>query len=256
MNTNQGNPRPTDLILGITREVLKTAYDTDNDRPSSKALLAFADRLAGSFQSIVTLINHHPEREALRAVSNDCAAIRRCMYDALLQMRWIADGPNDPDEMGKLYLDFRIVENYKLMNVVLSQNDAMSQRFANSPAKNDGHARLRENYKKVKDNYPNSDGKRVRTHWYSGNLAGLAEDLSANEEYTWFVRVNNSSVHTGPRAMFDGTNLHPRYIELLAESILVRGLGVLAKHDHLHLSDPVADVIAAHSTSRLSESFR
>ena len=255
MNASQPNLVDSDAILGIAREVITAAHGAKSDRPSSRALLAFAVRLAGSWKSTVTLVKHHPEQEDLRAISNDCAVIQRCMYDAILQMRWIALGPNDSDKMGQLYLDFQIVENYKLMEIVLSQDDAMSRRVANSPLKDEGHPRLTRNYNKVKDQFPKSDGKGVRNHWYPGSLADLAKDLFASEEFTWFVRRNNSSVHTGPRAMFHDTEANARHIELISESVLVRGLGVLACHDSLALSDFATEVIDAHSTSLLTASF-
>ena len=255
MNASQQHLPDSYDILAIAREVISLAHCAKSDRPSSRALLAFAVRLAGSWKSTVTLVKHHPEQEDLRAISNDCAVIQRSMYDAMLQMRWIALGPNDSDKMGQLYLDFQIVENYKLMEIVLSQDDAMSRRVANSPLKDEGHSRLTKNYNSVKDQFPKSDGKGVRNHWYPGSLADLAKDLRASEEYTWFVRRNNSSVHTGPLAMFNDSEAKARHIELIPEWILCCGLGVLARHDNLALSDLAAKVIAAHSTSLLSASF-
>lgn len=255
MDASQPSPFGNDVILGIASEVITTGHSTNNDRPSSRALLAFAVRLAGSWKSTVTLVKHHPEQDDLRAISNDCAVILRCMYDAFLQMRWVADGPNDPDKMGQLYLNFLPVENYQLMKIVLSQKDALSKRVINSPLKREGLPRSKENYNSVKDNYPNPNGKGVRKQWYPGSLAGLARDLGATEEYTWYVRRNNSSVHTGPRAMFGGSQACAHNIETLSRSILVRGLGVLVKHDKLRVSELAEQVITAYSTSLLATTF-
>ncbi len=243
MDVSRQHALDSDGILAIAREVITAAQSANNDRPSSKALLGIAIRLAGSWKSNVTLVKYHPDQDSVRAILNDCSVILRCMIDALFQMRWIADGPNDPDEMGRLYLEFQPVENYKLMNNVLSHDDALSKRMAKSPLRAEGEARIRADYDKVKRNYPKSNGKGVRTHWYPGTLVDLANDLCASEEYTYFVRANNSSVHTGPRAVFQGPPLNARQVEFLCESILMRGLGLIAKHDELVLSDWTTKVI-------------
>lgn len=242
-------------ILKITQEAITGAYRSEDNRPSSRAILAFVVRLAGSWRSTVTLVKHHPEQYDLRTISNDCAVILRCMYEAFLQMRWIAFGPNDPDKMGQLYLGFEVVENFRLMEIVLSQDDKMSHRVASSPRRTEGQARLREGYDKAKNDYPRRTGNGVRDHWYPGSLVNLARDLHATEEYTWLVRMNNSSVHTGPRAMFHNSEANARQIELLAEMILMRGLGILKRHYRLSLLSLATEVIDAHSISAFPTSF-
>lgn len=255
MESSKVNPLDSNGILKIIREAITAAYRAKDDRPSSKAILAFAVRLAGSWRSTVTLVKHHPEQHDLRTVSNDCAVILRCMYEAFLQMRWIADGPNDPDKMGQLYLGFEVVENYRLMEIVLSQDDEMSHRVASSPRRTEGQARLRDGYDKAKNDYLRRTGNGVRDHWYPGSLVNLAKDLHASEEYTWLVRMNNSSVHTGPRAMFHNSDAKARQIELLAEMVLMRGLVILKSHYRLSLSSLAAEVIDAHSISAFPTSF-
>ena len=255
MKSSEANLLDSSGILKIIREAITAAHRAKDDRPSSKAILAFAVRLAGSWRSTVTLVKHHQEQDDLRSISNDCAVILRCMYDAFLQMRWIAVGPNDPDKMGQLYLGFQVIENFTLMKYVLSQKDDMSQRVASSPLRKQRHPRLRDEYDKAKVYYPNSNGKGVRKQWYPGSLYSLAKELHATEEYTWFVRVNNSSVHTGPRAMFHYSDANAHQIESLSAMVLMRGLGILKMHYRLALSRVAMEVIDAYSNSRLTASF-
>lgn len=256
MNSNEANLLDPNGISRIAHEVINAACAADVGRPSSKAILAFAVRLAGSWRSIVTLVKHHPEQDDLRSLSNDCAVILRCMYDAYLQMRWIAVGPNDPDEMGKLYLGFKVVERYKLVEIVVDEEDDMSEFVASSRLLTQHRAKLGEDYESAKSNYPKSSGKGVRNHWYPGSLGDLARDLHAAEEYTWFVRMQNSGVHTGPRAMFCSSDPNARQLGLFSESILIMGLSVLATHDNLALSDFATKVMDAYSASPFSVSFR
>ncbi len=172
-----------------------------------------------------------------------------------MRFETVPKGPNDPDEMGQLYLGFQVVENFRLMEIVLSQGDDMSQRVASSPLRKQRHPRLRDDYDKANIDYPNPNRKGVRKHWYPGSLASLAKDLHATEEYTWLVRMNNSSVHTGPRAMFHSSDANARQIESLSEMILMRGLGILKRHYRLALSSFATEVIDAYSNSTFTASF-
>ena len=240
------DPPGYDGILNIAKEVISVAHHAKDKRPSSRAILAFATRLAGSWKSIVTLTQHHLDQDSFRAISNDCKAIQRCMYDAYLQMKWIAEGPNNSDDMGQLYLDFGPVERYRLVELILTLDDGMSRRLANSPRKQEGHARLKEEFDKVKHKYLKSNGRGVCKQWYEGSLDSIAKDLHLSGEYTWLVRTNNSSVHTGPSAMFRVLDLAARTIELLSESIMMRGLEVLSKHYKLNLTGFTKEVIEAY----------
>lgn len=251
MKKTEVNLLDNDGILAIAKEVITAANSVKGVRSSNNAILAFAVRLTGSWKSTVTLTKHHPDQDSFQAISNDCNAILRCMFDAYVQMKWIAGGPKDSDEMGQLYLDFQPVEMYKLIENILPLDDDMSKRLANSPRKKEGHARLKNEFDKVKYKYPKKKGKGVRNQWYEGSLYTLAKDLNMTGEYTWLVRTNNSSVHTGPSAMLRTAGITARQQELFAESTMMRGLAVLAKHCKINLAKSTKMVLDAYTNLSL-----
>ncbi|MCH7885673.1 MAG: cysteine hydrolase, partial [Planctomycetes bacterium] len=62
MESSKVNPLDSNGILKIIREAITAAYRAKDDRPSSKAILAFAVRLAGSWGSqIVPALEPHPD---------------------------------------------------------------------------------------------------------------------------------------------------------------------------------------------------
>ena len=162
-----------------------------------------------------------------------------------------ADGPNDPDEMGQLYLDFDAIAQYKLIECKLKLNDAASKRLAGSPRKEEGHARLKARYDAVKHKYPKSDGKGVRNQWYEGSLDRLADDIELTSEYSWMVRKKNSSVHTGSSAIFRNTGIDPDTIDYFTVAILMFSLKFLVGHFGLNLQEYTMAVLDAYTQKPL-----
>ena len=230
----------------MTCDIITQAYHKGNKRSSSRALLAFVCRNAGSWESLRTLLSSCGDTERMKAIALDCGAILRCMYDAYLQALFVWEDPNSRDDRGSLYLDYAHVERHKLSQDALRQDDSLSRYLAASPLRTESEDKVRQNYEQVKDRYLNSKRKGVRDHWYPhDNLRTLARCVGKESEYVWLVKMMNGSVHTGPFAMFNGPPLPGSGTLYIANKILSNTIGFLVDNECIVLDSGVRELLNA-----------
>ncbi len=228
-----------DAVDKMIREICTQAVGRTG--ASSRALRALFSRVAGSWDSLRVLVMDARTQVQLNSRVNDCAAILRCMYDAYLQAAYIA---TDPQVLGKLYLDYVHVET-QIINEILEQDNKMSRIFAASPMRPEGEKMRRKRYAQVKDAYKTPKGK-DRIHWYVGSLRDLARKVGKGDEYVWFVKRSNSSVHSGAFATMHGPPIQTaQTIEQIALLIVSRTGNLVVKNDGLRVSKRTNAIIEA-----------
>lgn len=232
----------------MCREVLTLTVATRDQRPSTKALLAFFTRLANSWDSLCALVRTETGDRHFDSRANDCAVILRCMYDAFLQAAFVARGP-DQDALGELYLGYSHIERHLLAKEVLRQENAMAKKIKNSPMRVSAEPRVQAEFEQRKHSYLGNTKKphgTVRKHWYEGNLCEIARKLGLEDEYVLLCKRFNSSVHSGAFAILDGPAAeHARTIEQVALLCVGRGAGLLVRHTGIGICDHTTQMIEA-----------
>lgn len=246
----------SDMVEQMLRYVISQADAKKDDRSSSKALLAFLVRNAFSWRSIVVLLENVSDKYPYSAIGNDCAGILRCMYDAFLQAKYLISGIEDSEELGNLYIQFKTIELYDLFSSVVKQEDDLSKRVSNSQLREKGEPTLRKAYEKVKHMYPRGSKRRqrksdklfrTRVSWYQGELRSLAIKLDRESEYVWFIKKHNSSIHSGPLALFEGPRLTERDTAVLAEMIVCQVAALVVKHFSIDICQDYEELLVAYS---------
>jgi len=214
---------PTEIrsaVDQLCREIIGALYARSRRTFDENALLGLFTRIAGSWDSLCALVGTSRNDMHLQARAHDCAAILRCMYDAYIQLAYIAVSPEE-EQLGELYCEFVHVERFKVSTEAVKQENAMARMVANSPMRAEGEPRNRREFDRVKHLYIKpkpKDADDTRGKWYRlSNLRQVAEKIGRGDDYVWFVKRYGSSVHSGPFAVFHGPQCaDARIIEGLA----------------------------------------
>jgi hypothetical protein len=192
------------LVMDRTlREVLTAAY-SKHSMAKAKALLALTTHIANNWTAICILHgNAISDERKQQVVANPITALGRCMYDALLQALYIAVDSAKTEERATDYLKFGAVEHCQFMDRLLGGTDWLCKRISGSSKRAAHEKAVRREYDRVKGRFADCHG-RVRQHWYSGSLQGLAKAVGKEKEYIWHVTYSNSSVHAGAFAVSRG----------------------------------------------------
>lgn len=221
----------------LCREVIRSVHAMGDKRRSTRAMLALFTRLAGSWQSLCALAEPGSNPHQFEARAYDCAAIMRCMYDALLQLEHICKGPS-PEKLGFLYLHYEHIERFQAVQEVLKQHSPLANIIKTSPKRPGAEPRVIRRYERVRHFYTHGKKGKVREHWYEDNLRKIAKDLVRENEWVWLCRSFNSAIHSGPCAMFHGPMVRdPRQVEQIALLVVSSGAGCLVSHTGIKICD-------------------
>lgn len=233
----------------VVREVVGLCLNQEDRTDSTNVLLAFLSRVAGSYESVCTLVDHTSSQDHLDARSNDCATILRCMYEAYVQAAYIATGGKEKEPRARSYIEYEHVEQYRQRKKILPQKNRMARVVANSPRREAAEPLKMREYNRVKSNYPNP------FHWYSGSptrsgttpgsLSDLAKEIGKSDEYAWLVDLFHTSVHSGPVATFRGPFVkRAEDFRAIALRSLARVAGLVVDNDSLKVSAYAKALIA------------
>ncbi len=240
----------------MVREIIQKWHATQGDATGTRAAGALFVRMAGSWRSLCKLLDGCSDRHEIESFSNDAAAVLRCLHDASLQAEYILAGDSardlSPDDLGKLYIDFEIVERHRMMTKGVTFSSTLAKRIAASPRRPEGEANLQRDFDRVKDAYKQGDGSKTRMHWYKGNLPQIAEKLDREEEHFWFLRCFDSSIHGGPLAVFSGPVPAGANLMLLSNHIICRTAKRLVSAVGIELSAESIEVLEASSDDVLN----
>lgn len=193
-------------VDGMLHEVIPLWYGIASKRPAIGTAGSLLVRISGSWKSVSKLLDNCSDDREMELLSNDAAVIIRFMHDAALQSEYVLEGDSalglTSDELGRLYLDYEIVERYLLATEAMKYPSWLSKHLAASPLRPQGEERNREAFDRVKSRYLIGSGGKVRSHWYHGNLAEIAQKVGRKVEYFYFLKLFNSAVHGGPLATF------------------------------------------------------
>ena len=210
------NVQVNNHVYALLQEVLKKSDARSRSDEVSRALQYFLLRVANTWRSIGTLWANTLDGEGFMV---DAGALLRIMFDAYLQAEYIVYDPNVQRERAKDYLDFEIVERYKLSERIPAHDHPISRKFKSSPLRVKGEPALRAEYDQVKARYyverkKNGNTKRgpkTRNQWYPGTLRDIAKGIKKEAEYDYFVATFHGCVHSSALAVHKGPPISPQY---------------------------------------------
>jgi hypothetical protein len=195
-------------VCMLLQEVIQRANERSQTDKVSRALLYLLVRVSNTWRSIETLWHNMPDGDGFIV---DTGVLLRAMFDAYLQAQYIVHDPCDQGKRARDYLDFEIVERYKIAKKLIAHDSPLSNRLKGSPKLATSEKELVAEYERVKGRYP--DGKRktkTRNTWYPGNLAALAHSIGKEVEYDFFVATLHGCVHSSAHAVQKGPPISPQ----------------------------------------------
>lgn len=251
----QGNQEIRSRVDDMIREVLSQAMLIRDPRKSTVSVRALLVRMASSWKSICHLMDCCPDSQSREAIGNDCAAVLRCMYDVYAQAAHIVHDGSDREKLAEDYFEFQHVERRWLKEDLVNQDNLLSRQVAESPRREDGNREIERQYERVKHRYMNKRGGFRKDHWYVGTLSQIVGKLGKRDEYAWFVKTLNSSVHGGPMAVFRGPMMPLHCMELHASMLLGRAAKIVIENDTLKVSQRTTELAHKLSADLLNDDF-
>lgn len=226
MDRNEDELDLDEHLDAIASVLLTDLHVRQNERPSLRACLLLLLRLENTRRSIHRLVNSAADHDELQGVSVDCGALKRCMYDALIQLAYIVHQPERADARANDYLDYSHVERFILASEHVSGKSSLSKMLAKSPLRTEGEPRLRVEYDKVAHRFRKSkknNKKGIRNQWATEDLRAMARRVGREEEYVFFVKTLHGCVHSSALAVSQGAPLPIRKITFMSDVIFAIG---------------------------------
>ncbi len=193
-------------------------------------------RIRCSFESLRCLRNHR--------ICEDCdldgAAILRTMYDASLQVEYLAE-PENANARAQEYTDFREIErDRQIRSLKKYEGNPYVDTIMNSPLRTECEPAIRAIFDKVERPFRvnNKPGKH-RERWHVKNLRSFCMGKGREEEYDFIVSLLNGVTHSSPLALSSPPMSQP-FLLLVAGNLVFRALGAALTYNKLIL-DPATE---------------
>lgn len=230
----------------VLRVVIRTELDQVGHSPLQQASVRLLIRIASSFRTCWRVIGAVEDSAQFENMTNDLAALARCMHDAMIQLKYMLAGDQtrnlSPVELGGLYCNFEHIERFNAINGLQKLGGPLARHISSSPLASTGNAAAEDRYKQVCPVYSEGRSKRIRRTWYPGTLRELAKQTGLEDEHFFFTSLSNSSIHSGPLATSAGSPIFsgPQSLIVLV-SIASRSAKLVVDHFGLALSVSVAE---------------
>jgi hypothetical protein len=248
-------------LRGAVNEIIQQLASIPRGSPNFAldAITMLFMRMVKGWRSVIALLEAG-DREPNEAdgFNFDACVLVRSICDASLQLEYIVTGDKirslDSNDLGKLYIEYAIVEKYLASQQVTNSNPSfaskLSKAIRESPQRAVGEVELQKEFDRVKPNYLKGSRK-LRAHWYPGHLGELAEKFARREEYFYFFSTHNSAVHSGPLALSQGPILKGSDLSSFLLHELTRGAKLVRDFAKLSLSAVANEVLSEHTPNLL-----
>lgn len=233
------------FFIGRLQAVLAHAITSLSDRHATQpsnlttAIMPLLVRMANSWLSLTVLRSRSPETALV-----DSAAIIRCVFDAYLQAMYILDDPAQSDARSIDYIQYEAVEQYIQHSRIMQHNSDLANSLRQSPHRQAGELRLKQDYDAVAAKYMTKGGK-PRDRWYPGNLRDLAKLANREDEYDYFAGIFSGSVHSSYHAASKGPPIGVEYVDFVAVRYCMSLIIVLRSRNLIVLSGTSEEVASA-----------
>ena len=240
-----------DHVLELLRNVIREAEPYSRTDVVARALLFFLGRVSNTWRSMRVLDKHFPDEEGPMV---DAGALLRIVFDAYLQAAYVVHDKTKAVVRAHDYFDFACVERYKQSQKVLSCDNPFANALKSSPERPTGEQRLQQEYDRVRGKYAVSESRkkgsqkgtvRVRTNWYPGTLADIAQSMGRLEEYSLILSSFHGCVHSSALSVEKGPLVSREYILDWASTVAARVASLSVEHNRIRLDDFYARLLAA-----------
>lgn len=227
---------PDEVIQDILKQIISESNMRRADDLVAKALLFLLVRVANSWRSIRTLREHTPDKEGFMI---DAGTIIRAMYDAYFQAEFVTCDREQSIQRATDYFEFEHIEKYILFERILTHSNWIAERLKLSPKREVGQKENKRQFERVKNRFPlgKKQKDKTRSHWYPGNLAGVAKDIDKADEYDTILALFNSSVHSSAFAVNSGPPISSGQVLNMASTIVAKTARLSVVHNKIKLSD-------------------
>ena len=120
----------------------------------------------------------------------------RSLFELSVQFEYLMQ---DPEPRAKLYLEYEHITKHRTEQAWLNLPGLIGDSLRASPQRAAGEQRNRVAYDQVRSQYEiKSKRGKVRSHWYSGNLKHLAEQVDRVDEYDAVYSLYSAWAHGDP----------------------------------------------------------
>lgn len=240
-----------DHVLELLRNVIREAEPCSRTDLVARALLFFLVRVSNTWRSMRALDKYVPDDEGPML---DAGALLRVVFDAYLQAAYIAHDKTKAVARAQDYLDFAHVERYKQAQKVIGCDNPFANALKSSPDRPAGEQRLQQEFDRVCGRYAAPEGRkkgvqkgkvRVRTNWYPGTLADIAQSIGRSEEYAFIHSSFHGCVHSTALAVEKGPLVRRKYILDWASTVAARVASLSVEHNRIGLDEFYSRLLAA-----------
>lgn len=213
----------------LLREFISRAHHVGRNDPLARASLALTLRIANGFESLYTLRSH-----SSHAWDVDGVCILRSMYDALLQLLYVAVESCNPS-LARRYLDFEWIERWHSIRRIQESPTVFAKSLMESPDREFGEKRVSQMVEETRSQFIDAKGK-LSKNWYCGDLRQVAAAVGYEQEYELFQQDSSKSVHSSSAPLQRGPIIRRDRIDAFASAFSLRAVGVLSRVYGLRLN--------------------
>jgi hypothetical protein len=180
-----------EFLTIVGNRLAKKVNDSQKPTRTVQAINLLMGRLVESGNTLRVLFDHANDHKWVW----DGASILRTSFDAMLQAMYILHDPVLSEELATRFLDFRVVEQVKMLRIFENRSTTISWRMAESPRRAEFEPQIMAEFDRVCTKYGYNPEK-PRTNWYSGNLDTIAEKTGYKAEYEIVQKQLSSIVHS------------------------------------------------------------
>jgi hypothetical protein len=213
--------------------ILARINATNKPRAVVKASEALLGRLVQSGNTLRVLSDN-----AGHEWTWDAASIVRTSYDAMLQALYIFHDNAQCEELAMRFLDFRVIEQVKLLRLFEQGLTSVSRRMVQSPRRAKYEGEILKEFDRVCQKYgiDQSPSKRLPKDWHGSDLRKLAKKTGYESEYLILQKQLSAIVHSSVFGI-DTTYFKPEHLIHFQWDFAYRVLDKVAAYAGIELMD-------------------
>lgn len=156
--------------------------------PARRAAVHLYNKASALVAAVAGLIKLHRAAEA--------PILMRTLFEVAAQFEYLL---RDPETRGRQFLDFAHVTKYRQMtDMVREPQGVIAKHVAESPLRDEGEARLKADYDRVKNGFLKGSGNQLWENWYRLSVRELAKQIGREDECKLWYRLFSNWVHADP----------------------------------------------------------
>jgi len=217
----------------IGNAILSKANATQQTGDVVTAMNTLYERIVSSGNTLLLL-----HSTAKHDCTCDAVSILRTIYDTSLQALYIFHDPQQRNDLARRYIDFGIVEKWKMIKIIDEQATDFSKQLSQSEKRAAVESEIQTEYQRVCRLYNFRDPEKPPRNWYKGgSLKDIAKTVKYEEEYELLQKQLSGVVHSSFHGLQGISIFNVSYVVALYWRFAFRVLGKLAEHVAIDLDE-------------------